>query len=187
MQHANAAADLQKQRVVSLEEQAKVYLEQLSKAADESRPYTSAVDSLKRKGAELEKESLATKSLLDAVQKEVQEQGQRRADLELELENERFEKRRMQENYEILSNRVLRGSSQNEGGVAVEKLQEEIKEYKAILKCSVCHDRRKEVVITKCYHLFCAQCIQRTLEIRHRKCPGCGVPFGQNDVRTVYI
>lgn len=44
-----------------------------------------------------------------------------------------------------------------------------------------------QVVITKCYHLFCGPCIQRNLEIRHRKCPACGVPFGQSDVRNVYI
>lgn len=44
-----------------------------------------------------------------------------------------------------------------------------------------------QVVITKCYHLFCYPCIQRNLEIRHRKCPGCGTPFGQNDVREVKI
>jgi E3 ubiquitin-protein ligase BRE1 len=45
----------------------------------------------------------------------------------------------------------------------------------------------EQVVITKCYHLFCSPCIQRNLELRHRKCPGCGIPFGQSDVRTVYI
>lgn len=44
-----------------------------------------------------------------------------------------------------------------------------------------------QVVITKCFHLFCSNCIQRNLEIRHRKCPACGAPFGQNDVKEVNI
>lgn len=44
-----------------------------------------------------------------------------------------------------------------------------------------------QVVIVKCYHLFCNPCIQRNLEIRHRKCPACGTGFGQNDVRFVKI
>lgn len=44
-----------------------------------------------------------------------------------------------------------------------------------------------QVVIVKCYHLFCNACIQRNLEIRHRKCPGCGTAFGQSDVRFVKI
>ena len=51
----------------------------------------------------------------------------------------------------------------------------------------VCHDRRKEVVITKCFHLFCRPCIAKNLEIRHRKCPGCGVAFGQADVHSVFL
>jgi len=68
---------------------------------------------------------------------------------------------------------------------AIVRLQEEVKNCKNILKCGVCFDRPKEVVIVKCYHLFCQQCIQRSLEIRHRKCPGCGTAFGQNDVRLV--
>ena len=28
-----------------------------------------------------------------------------------------------------------------------------------ILRCSVCKDRFKEVAITRCFHLFCRQCI----------------------------
>ncbi|KAK8697437.1 hypothetical protein V6N13_113586 [Hibiscus sabdariffa] len=72
------------------------------------------------------------------------------------------------------------------------KLEEELNELnskncKNILKCGVCFDRPKEIVIVKCYHLFCNPCIQRNLEIRHRKCLGCGTAFGQNDVRFVKI
>ena len=67
------------------------------------------------------------------------------------------------------------------------QLLEELKMYKDLLKCQVCHDRRKEVVITKCFHLFCRPCITKNLELRHRKCPGCGVGFGQADVHSVYL
>ncbi|GFP80931.1 E3 ubiquitin-protein ligase bre1-like 1 [Phtheirospermum japonicum] len=77
--------------------------------------------------------------------------------------------------------------SHAEGSSLAEKLQQELKEYKEILKCSVCHDRRKEVVITKCYHLFCNPCVQKIIETRHRKCPVCAASFGANDVKPVYI
>lgn len=159
-------------------------MDQLSNAVDETRHYTAALDSSKRKASELEKELVAAKSLLEAAQKELQEQGQQRAELELQLETERctascrtlicgcsvcvlvcmqvgafgspanvsicsnfrYEKRRLQEVHNTLSSRLLPAASHSEGGASsVEKLQEEIKEYKAILKCSVCHDRRKEV------------------------------------------
>ena len=51
----------------------------------------------------------------------------------------------------------------------------------------VCNDRKREVCITKCYHLFCRRCIEINLETRHRKCPACGLAFGQADVATVYF
>lgn len=44
-----------------------------------------------------------------------------------------------------------------------------------------------QVVITKCYHLFCNPCLQRIIETRHRKCPVCAASFGVNDVKPVYI
>ena len=44
-----------------------------------------------------------------------------------------------------------------------------------------------QVVITKCYHLFCHPCVQRIIESRHRKCPVCTASFGPNDVKPVYI
>ncbi|GJP44849.1 hypothetical protein CLOM_g4257 [Closterium sp. NIES-68] len=97
---------------------------------------------------------------------------------------------RVEEERDALSARLARLGPERgggSGGATVEQLQEELRQYKSIMKCSVCHDRQKEVVITKCFHLFCSPCIQKNLELRHRKCPGCGVPFGQNDVRNVYI
>lgn len=62
----------------------------------------------------------------------------------------------------------------------------EIRQLKRRLKCSVCNENDKEVVIGKCFHLFCHQCVDNNLKARHRKCPGCGVKFDQSDVHTVY-
>mmetsp|Transcript_17058 Transcript_17058/g.54391 ORF Transcript_17058/g.54391 Transcript_17058/m.54391 type:complete len:81 (+) Transcript_17058:533-775(+) len=72
-------------------------------------------------------------------------------------------------------------------GSASEALAQEVKAYKNIIKCSVCHSRDKEVAITKCFHLFCKPCIDKNLETRHRKCPGCGVQFGAADVKKIYL
>lgn len=51
----------------------------------------------------------------------------------------------------------------------------------------VCFERQKDTIITKCWHTFCNVCIKKNLETRHRKCPGCGVPFGQGDVKPVFL
>ncbi len=56
-----------------------------------------------------------------------------------------------------------------------------------MLRCSVCRDRFKSVAITRCFHLFCKECIEENLRTRHRKCPACGEKFGQDDVRSVYF
>lgn len=187
IQHASSLTECHKQRVSKLEEQIQTCLEQFGKATDDGRETASFVESLKRRSAEAEREYMATKSSLEVVQKELDRRKLKMAEIQSQLEKEKMEKRRVQEDLTSFNSKLTRLNVQTEGGSVIEKLQEEIKEYKAILKCSVCHDRPKEVVITKCYHLFCGPCIQRNLEIRHRKCPGCGITFGQNDVRNVYI
>jgi hypothetical protein len=56
-----------------------------------------------------------------------------------------------------------------------------------MLRCSVCHDRFKNVTITRCFHMFCRECIDENLRNRSRKCPACGEKFGQDDVAQVYF
>lgn len=56
-----------------------------------------------------------------------------------------------------------------------------------MLKCSVCKDRFKSVAITRCYHLFCRECIEESLRNRSRKCPACGEKFGADDVANVFF
>lgn len=186
LQQANTSAEMYKQKIMRLEEQIRTYLDQMGKITEDSRQYALTLESTKRNLVDIEKESQSLKSCLEAARKEFEQCRHRVGEVQAELMNERFGKKRVEEELLALNSKFSRLSALNEGG-ALEKLQEEIKEYKAILKCSVCHDRPKEVVITKCFHLFCAACIHRNLEIRHRKCPCCGVGFGQNDVKPVYI
>lgn len=56
-----------------------------------------------------------------------------------------------------------------------------------MLRCSVCKDRFKNVAITRCFHLFCRECIEENLRNRSRKCPACGEKFGQDDVTNIYF
>lgn len=187
LQQAGASAEMYKQKIMRLEEQVRVYLEQIGKVTEDGQQNALTLDSTKRKLVDVEKELQSLKVCLEAVQKEAEQCKHRISDMQVELKNERFGKTRLEEELVALNTKLMCLSSLNDGETVVGRLQEEIKEYKAILKCSVCHDRPKEVVITKCFHLFCAPCIQRNLETRHRKCPGCGTGFGRSDVRNVYI
>lgn len=187
MQHANATADLQKQHCTRLEEHTRAYNDQLTKATDDSQHQVSAMEKAKQKATHMEKELNSAKASLATADKVLKERDQKLLNVSLQLENERYEKRRAQEELEVVSAKTARLNTVHDGGPKVEQLQEQIKDLKDIVRCSVCHDRRKEVIITKCFHLFCNTCIQRNLEHRHRKCPGCGTPFTQSDVRIVYI
>ena len=56
-----------------------------------------------------------------------------------------------------------------------------------MLKCSACQTRFKAKVITRCYHLFCGECIDARISNRQRKCPTCALPFGAADVQQIYF
>ncbi|KAM6951141.1 E3 ubiquitin-protein ligase BRE1B [Aplochiton taeniatus] len=70
---------------------------------------------------------------------------------------------------------------------ADEILQEEINQYKAKLRCPCCNTRDKETVLTKCFHVFCYECLKTRYDTRQRKCPKCNAAFGANDFHRIYI
>ncbi|GJM89758.1 hypothetical protein PR202_ga05977 [Eleusine coracana subsp. coracana] len=168
------------------EEQMKTYVAQAIKTSAENRHLTISLERTALEVSNTEKELKWLRSSIGSSEKEYEQTQQKIAELRSLLERERSERRKLEEQYVEVEKEVMELTSETEE-TTIQKLQDEIKECKAILKCGVCFDRPKEVVITKCFHLFCSLCIQRNLEIRHRKCPGCGTPFGQNDVREVKI
>lgn len=55
---------------------------------------------------------------------------------------------------EVVRRKESRLRVQTEGSSIVEKLQEELREYREILKCSICLDRTKEVSILFVIFIF---------------------------------
>lgn len=51
-----------------------------------------------------------------------------------------------------LNDKIAELSSES-GEAAIQRLQEELKECKSMLKCSVCSDRPKEVSAPVCWHV----------------------------------
>ncbi|KAF6251915.1 hypothetical protein COO60DRAFT_1298073 [Scenedesmus sp. NREL 46B-D3] len=103
------------------------------------------------------------------------------------LSEERAKRQRLQDENKLLTSKVERLSKHANTSAAVQELEEEINALRRLLKCNVCHTRQKDVIITKCWHMFCKQCIAKNLEARHRKCPGCGHQFGQADVKQFFF
>ncbi|KAF0930347.1 hypothetical protein E2562_032190 [Oryza meyeriana var. granulata] len=186
LQHVNSSLESSKLKITFGEDQMKIYLAQAMKSSSENRRLVISLEKTMLEVSDAEKELKWLRSATGSAEKEYEINQKKIAELKMELERERNERRKLEEEYEEVKNEVTELTLETEE-TTIQKLQDEIKECKAILKCGVCFDRPKEVVITKCFHLFCSPCIQRNLEIRHRKCPGCGTPFGQSDVREVKI
>ncbi|XVF04582.1 hypothetical protein REPUB_Repub05bG0096400 [Reevesia pubescens] len=186
LKQVNSSIESVKMRIAQSEEQMKVSLADAIKFTQEDRHFMISLETAKWESADAEKELKWLKSAAASSEKDY-EQLQRKVDeFQAKLDKERSQRKKLEEELGELNSKVAELSYET-GETAIQKLQEEIKNCKNILKCGVCFDRPKEVVIVKCYHLFCNPCIQRNLEIRHRKCPGCGTAFGQNDVRFVKI
>ncbi|XP_059665044.1 E3 ubiquitin-protein ligase BRE1-like 2 isoform X2 [Cornus florida] len=185
LQQVNMSLESLRTRISHSEEQMKVCLTEAMKSTEEDRHLAVNLETAKWEMADSEKELKWLKSAVASSEKENEQIQRKMEEIQMELDNE-SERKKLDEDLADLNRKVAEMSSDG-GEAGIQKLQDEIKDCKAILKCGVCFDRPKEVVITKCYHLFCNPCIQRNLEIRHRKCPGCGTAFGQSDVRFVKI
>lgn len=66
-------------------------------------------------------------------------------------------------------------------------LVEEVREYKEMLTCQSCKVRRKDAVLSKCFHVFCWECLRTRYETRQRKCPKCNATFGANDYHRLFF
>lgn len=98
-----------------------------------------------------------------------------------EVTKERLKRQRLEEDVKVLKVRLG-------GGVAAEEAEDsELKFYKRMVTCNICNKNIKDTIITRCFHMFCRSCVDKNLETRLRKCPGCGVAFGQNDVTGAFL
>ncbi|XP_031502326.1 E3 ubiquitin-protein ligase BRE1-like 1 [Nymphaea colorata] len=183
-----SSLDFYKLKALRIEEQAKTFSEQIGKLAEDGWQSSTILENCRRRILDSQRESHWLKQTLDESQSKLQRLRTDVSEIRVGLESEQFKKKRIIEELEVLERKEARLCARTDSGSSVlEKLQDEIDAYEAILKCNICNERRKEVVIAKCYHLFCHPCIQRTLENRQRKCSICGASFGPNDVLKVYF
>ncbi|KAI3449072.1 hypothetical protein Pfo_005737 [Paulownia fortunei] len=92
---------------------------------------------------------------LEEAQSEVDRSRVRLAEMQIELEKERFERKRVEEDLEAVRRKAEQVKSQAEGSSIAEKLHQELREYKEILKCSLCLDRRKEDYVLSVIFVDC--------------------------------
>ncbi|XP_062073247.1 E3 ubiquitin-protein ligase BRE1-like 1 isoform X1 [Humulus lupulus] len=187
IQQANSSLNFYDMKAARIEDQLKTCSDQIQKLVEDKFQSSAMLDTTQKKLLDVKRSSEQTRGSLDESQSKIYKSRAVLLELQIELEKERFEKRRIEEELEVLRRKASRLQAQTEGSSIIEKLQQELGEYREILKCSICLDRTKQVVITKCYHLFCNPCVQHIIETRQRKCPTCSTSFGPNDVKSVYI
>ena len=76
------------------------------------------------------------------------------------MEAESFKTKRNQEDTAILKRKVERLKKIEMASDMDEILKEEIREYKETLTCPSCKVKRKDAILTKCFHVFCYDCLR---------------------------
>lgn len=187
VEQANASLDFYDMKAAKIEDQLKICSDQVHKITEDRLQSSVSLENTQRRLLDVKRLAQQARNSLEQSQSKLSAKRLSLAEQQIELEIERYDRKRIEEDLEVARRKVSRLKAQTEGSSVIEKLQEELQEYREVLKCSICLDRPKEVVITKCCHLFCNPCVQRIIETRHRKCPTCAVSFGTNDVKPVYI
>ncbi|KAB2070319.1 hypothetical protein ES319_A08G148000v1 [Gossypium barbadense] len=188
IQQSSASLNFYEMKAAKIEDQLRFWSDQVQKLEEEKTQKSVWLENTQKLLSDVRKSSHQARESLEESQSKIEKSQVALADLQIELEKEMFSKKRIEEELEVARRKVSRLQTEMEGSSTVERLQQELREYKEILKCGICLDRPKEVVITKCYHLFCNPCVQKNItESRQRKCPVCAASFGANDVKPIYI
>ncbi|KAL0547697.1 hypothetical protein IC582_012121 [Cucumis melo] len=187
VQQGNASLVLYEMKAARIEDQLRGCSDQIQKIEEDKLRDTDTLENTQKRLLEIRIASQQTRESLDQSHYKVEKSRTTQAELQIELEKERFEKKRIEEELEVIGRKASRLEAQMESSSVVEKLHEELGEYEKIVNCKICVNSRKQVVITKCFHLFCNPCVQDILKSQHRKCPRCSASFGPNDVKQVFF
>ncbi|KAM7276194.1 hypothetical protein ACFE04_018060 [Oxalis oulophora] len=183
---ANGSRNLYGIKASRLEDQLKFCSDLVQKLTENRFQDSVTLENLQRKLSEVGKLSHQARASLEERQSLNEQSRSAHLELKLELEKQSFDTKRTEEELETVRRKFSRLQAQIEESTVLEKLRQELREYRDILKCGICLDRRKEVVITKCYHLFCNTCVQKICGTRQRKCPAKGscISFAKKWFRT---
>ncbi|OVA20693.1 hypothetical protein BVC80_881g49 [Macleaya cordata] len=143
LQQVNASLESFKQKILRSEDQMKAYLGEAGKACLENRHLITSIESSKWELADAEKELRWLKGAISSSEKEFEQNQRKMAELQADLDSERAERKKLDEELLEVNNKVAEMSLESREA-AIQRLQDEIKECKAILKCGVCFDRPKE-------------------------------------------
>jgi len=179
--------EAQNQVVRKLEEKERLLMQNLAAVEKELTLRQQAMEMHKRKAIESAQSAADLKLHLEKYHAQIKEVQQTVAEKTSALEAEAFKTKRLQEDTAILKRKVERLKKIEMASDMDEILKEEIREYKETLTCPSCKVKRKDAILTKCFHVFCYDCLRTRYETRQRKCPKCNAAFGASDYHRLYL
>ncbi|KAM8924199.1 E3 ubiquitin-protein ligase BRE1A isoform 2-T2 [Pelodytes ibericus] len=179
--------DAQLQVLRKLEEKEHLLQSSISTGEKELTLRTQALDLSKRKASEASQQAEELRSQLELSQKKLRDLRDEIIENSASREKDSFNYKRAQEDISRLRKKLESTKKPDLVPTCDKILMEEIKEYKARLTCPCCNSRKMDVVLTKCFHVFCFECIKTRYDTRQRKCPKCNAAFGANDFHRIYI
>uniref|UniRef100_A0A3P8VPI0 E3 ubiquitin protein ligase n=1 Tax=Cynoglossus semilaevis TaxID=244447 RepID=A0A3P8VPI0_CYNSE len=180
--------DAQLQVVRKLEEKERLLQGTIGTAERELTLRTQALDMNKRKAQDSALLSEEVRTQLEQVQQRLSLVREEVIENSISREKESFNARRAQEDISKMRRKIEKAKKPAEKiSNGDDILNEEINDYKARLTCPCCNSRVKDAVLTKCFHVFCFECVKTRYDTRQRKCPKCNAAFGANDFHRIYI
>ncbi|VDN93395.1 unnamed protein product [Brugia pahangi] len=179
--------EAQQLMISKLEETEKLLRQKNSHLEHQLRLIEQANDMHKRKAIECSQTSADYKAQLEKCNSQLNDAQQAVTTKTSQQEVDSFKIKRLEEEKSILRKKLERTKKMEKMENWDEVLNEEIRELKDILTCPSCKVRRKDAVLTKCFHVFCMECMKTRYETRRRKCPKCNAAFGANDYRRMYF
>lgn len=173
--------------VRKLEEKERILQNSLATVEKELALRQQAMEMHKRKAIESAQSAADLKLHLEKYHAQMKEAQQVVTEKTSSLEAEAYKTKRLQEEIAQLRRKAERMKKIELAGTLDEVMLEEIREYKETLTCPSCKVKRKDAVLSKCFHVFCWDCLRTRYETRQRKCPKCNAAFGANDYHRLYL
>eukprot|EP00002_Diphylleia_rotans_P029384 TRINITY_DN5986_c0_g1_i2.p1 TRINITY_DN5986_c0_g1~~TRINITY_DN5986_c0_g1_i2.p1 ORF type:complete len:304 (+),score=70.02 TRINITY_DN5986_c0_g1_i2:208-1119(+) len=165
-----------------LEERLRLFSESFNKIKSDHQQMSSSLEAIRRTHTD----TLDHMTALGRKADEAEFLRKSMDELQKQVQAEEAKKLKAERNHTALKAQLEAVKKTTPASHADSNLLEELQLYKSLVQCKVCSSNVKNVMIVKCGHTFCRQCVDSTLEARNRRCPDCRNPFDRNDVRQLY-
>ncbi|KAH8878208.1 E3 ubiquitin-protein ligase [Schistosoma japonicum] len=173
--------------VLKQEEKERLLLTNLATLEKEASARQKSQEAYKRKALESQQISEDLRVTVQKYQSQLKDAQTTVQEKASAFERVSFGHQRLQEELVTVRRKYERLRKIEQSHNADEFLLAEIQDYKEQLTCPTCKINRKDAILTKCFHVFCLNCLKVRYETRNRKCPKCNATFGANDYHRIYL